>query len=155
YLHRVRERHFGYFDLQPNLLNRQRSERYALPRTSDSVRCALRVLSKRRLASNQFGRVPQPGHARIPLWDKQFSGSGPPEFATIQPAARFRRHPPATVSAGPPRPDSMPMSHSNSLLEDSPELLSHTGDETTERLISAAFEFLPNAVYLFGSDRRL
>ena len=49
----------------------------------------------------------------------------------------------------------MPMSHSNSLLEDSPELLSHTGDETIERLISAAFEFLPNAVYLFGSDRRL
>ncbi|HEY6230524.1 MAG TPA: ATP-binding protein [Pyrinomonadaceae bacterium] len=47
------------------------------------------------------------------------------------------------------------MPHSNSLLEDVPHALALTVDQTTERLSSAAFEFLPDAVYLFSGERRL
>ncbi len=49
----------------------------------------------------------------------------------------------------------MHMKRSDSLLEDSPDAPALVSDDTAERLITAAFKFLPDAVYLFGDDRRL
>lgn len=44
---------------------------------------------------------------------------------------------------------------SDNLLVDFPSAPPTLCDETGERLMAAAFEFLPDAVYLFGDDRRL
>lgn len=49
----------------------------------------------------------------------------------------------------------MQLTHSNSLLQDLPDDSSLRSEEMRERMLSAAFEALPDAVYLFGSDRRL
>jgi PAS domain S-box-containing protein len=49
----------------------------------------------------------------------------------------------------------MPIQSPNSLLEDSPDAPALVSDDTAQRLITAAFKFLPDAVYLFGGDRRL
>ena len=49
----------------------------------------------------------------------------------------------------------MQLTHSNSLLQDLPDDSSLLSEETKERMLTAAFEALPDAVYLFGSDRRL
>jgi PAS domain S-box-containing protein len=47
------------------------------------------------------------------------------------------------------------MSKSNSLLEHLPDHASTLPQSTSESLPVAAFEFLPDAVYLFGAERRL
>jgi PAS domain S-box-containing protein len=49
----------------------------------------------------------------------------------------------------------MPIQRSNGLLEDSSDAPALVSDETTGRLVTAAFEFLPDAVYVFDADRRL
>ena len=45
--------------------------------------------------------------------------------------------------------------YSNTLIQDMPDDSPSVSDETKERLLMAAFELLPDAVYLFGNDRRL
>src|SRR6185295_15538710 len=47
------------------------------------------------------------------------------------------------------------MQNSNSLLEDLSDHTSAPDNPTTALLPNAAFEFLPDAVFLFGVDRRL
>jgi PAS domain S-box-containing protein len=49
----------------------------------------------------------------------------------------------------------MQLTDSNSMLQDLPDDSSLLGEETKERMLAAAFEALPDAVYLFGSDRLL
>ena len=49
----------------------------------------------------------------------------------------------------------MPMQDSNSLLQDLPDHSPLLSKETEGSLLTAAFEALPDAAYLFGSDRRL
>jgi PAS domain S-box-containing protein len=49
----------------------------------------------------------------------------------------------------------MQLTHSNSLFQDLPDDSSLLSGETNDRMLSAVFEALPDAVYMFGSDRRL
>jgi hypothetical protein len=49
----------------------------------------------------------------------------------------------------------MQLQPSDSLLQDLPEDSSAISRQTKERLLIDAFEALPDAVYLFGSDRQL
>jgi PAS domain S-box-containing protein len=49
----------------------------------------------------------------------------------------------------------MQLQHSNSSLQHSPEEPAPTGRQSNERMLIEAFEALPDAVYLFGSDRLL
>ncbi len=49
----------------------------------------------------------------------------------------------------------MQLQHSGSLIPDMPEDSSQMSQPLTERMLIEAFETLPDAVYLFGSDGRL
>lgn len=60
---------------------------------------------------------------------------------------------PARLSLVPPKV--MQLRHSNSLLPDLPEDSSQMSQQSKEPMLIEAFEALPDAVYLFGNDRRL
>ncbi len=49
----------------------------------------------------------------------------------------------------------MPLQHPDSLLEESPADTSQMSQQLKEKMLTVAFEALPDAAYLFGADRRL
>ncbi|MGH9931027.1 MAG: ATP-binding protein [Pyrinomonadaceae bacterium] len=81
-----------------------------------------------------------------------FSGSLIPEFVNIF-GARFERVP-LSFSPGPAQKP-MQLRHSTSVLQDLPDDSSLLSKETEGRMLTAAFEALPDAAYLFGSDGHL
>jgi PAS domain S-box-containing protein len=82
---------------------------------------------------------------------QNFSSNATPEFASIyEPAASGTPLASRLVLT-----KLMQLTHSNSLLQELPDDSSLLREESKERMLTAAFEALPDAVYLFGSDRRL